>query len=332
MTDSTQQKPIVYVIDPYHEDAIRSLQAAPGLQLFLLPDVDKAAALANADAILMRSDSCITAEDLHHAGPRLKHLIKQGVGVDNVDLNAAKAKGVGVFNTPGTNSEAVAELALTLALCIARRVTEFDHIIRAGGRAVRSQMLGKSLFGKTIGIIGMGAIGFELAKKWRAAMNGSVVGFDPVADADKERVWSQAFGSEKFARTHDLHSLLTCADVVSLHTPLNTSTRNMLSEREFKAMKKDAILLNCARGGVVDEQALFAALQSGKLFGAGLDALLYEPPTMDDYSETLLSHPRVVMTPHIGASTEDSQSRSGCRAVEILLDLLAGRDDHKSLA
>lgn len=323
------RKPAVYVLDPYHEDAIDLLRNSLGSASLVLPSAArKDAALAHATGLLIRSESCITAEDIQRANSELKFIVKQGVGVDNVDLDAAKARNIGVFNTPGLNAESVAELTLTLALCVARRITEFDGKIRQGEKIVRSKMLGKSLYGKTLGVVGMGAIGTELAKKWAGSMNGRLIAFDPHA---AENAWVDLFGQNGFVRSTDLRSLLSAADVVSLHVPLTQSTANLISTEEFAAMKQDSILLNCARGGVVDEGALLGALQSGRLYGAGLDAMQYEPPTRAQYGETLLSHPRVIMTPHIGASTEENQARSGTRAVAILLDLLAGKGDHQSL-
>lgn len=322
------EKPNVYVLDPYHEDAIALLRRDSTAHVVLQPEATKESALAHASGLLIRSDTRITAEDIQTASSRLKYIVKQGVGVDNIDLGAARARGIEVYNTLGINSEAVAELTLTLALCIARRVNEFDCAIRNGEKVSRSQMLGKSLFRKTLGIVGMGAIGLEVAKKWRAAMNGTLVAYDPHA---KEAGWIESFGTDGYNRVESLTQLLEVADVVSLHTPLTTLTSNMISEKEFASMKQDAILLNCARGGIVDEAALLNALRSGRLFGAGLDALVHEPPTSAQYGDTLLSHPRVVLLPHVGASTWECQQAAGQRAVEILLDLLAGRGDHKSI-
>lgn len=328
MNESSKEQ-CIYVLDPYHEDAIARLCKVSPVKVVLPPNGTKQLALAQASGLLIRSDTRISAEDIQSAGPQLKYIVKQGVGVDNVDVIAAKAKGIGVYNTPGINSEAVAELTLTLALCIARRLGEFDRAIRQGEKIVRSQMLGVSLFGKTLGIVGMGAIGLEVAKKWKAAMDGPVVTYDPRPNI---ATWADALSHDGFTRLETLNQLLEVADIVSLHTPLTKSTENMISEVEFGSMKQDAILLNCARGGIVDEDALLRALQSGRLYGAGLDAVVHEPPTWKQYGETLLSHPRVVITPHVGASTEDSQRRSGQRAVEILLDLFAGRGDHVPVA
>ena len=324
-----EHRPKIFVLDLFHADAIAALQCNKSVDITLPEHARKDVALASATGILVRSDTRITAADLDSTGQQLKFIVKQGVGVDNIDLDAAKARGVGVYNTPGVNSEAVAELTITLALCIARRITEFDRQIRSGERVQRSKMLGKSLFKTRLGIIGMGAIGFEVAKKWTSAMGGTVVGFDPRAH---ESSWKGIFDADVFVRAASLDDVLRQADVVSLHVPLNPSTENLISDREFNLMKPDSILLNCARGGIVDEAALLKALQSGKLFGAGLDAMVHEPPTMHDYGETLLNHPRVVMSPHVGAGTAEIQSRSGVRAVEIMLDLVNGRGSHKSIA
>lgn len=321
-------KPKVYVLDPYHKDAIELLSKNDSIVLVLPSEATKDAALADASGLLIRSESRISAEDIQRANPDLKFIVKQGAGVDNVDLDAAKARHIGVFNTPGLNAESVAELTLALALCLARRITEFDNKIRQGEKVERSKMLGKSLYGKTLGVIGMGAIGRQLASKWRGAMNGRLVAFDPYAE---EHAWVDLFGQDGFVRASDLISLLSVSDVITLHVPLTQSTTNLISTTEFEAMKQDSILLNCARGGIVDEGALLQALESGKLHGAGLDAMQYEPPTRAQYGETLLSHPRVIMTPHVGASTEENQAVSGTTAAEILLDLLAGRGDHRSL-
>lgn len=322
-------RPQVVVLDPYHHDALQVLQGDASIELILPESADKSMALAQATGILIRGESRISAADIESAGADLKYIIKQGAGVDSIDLDAAKSKGIGVYNTPGLNAEAVAELTLTLALCVARRVTELDRLIRSGEKLIRSKMLGKSLFGTSLGVVGMGAIGVEMARKWSAAMNGPIIAYDPFA---AENAWVDIFGPDGFTRVHNLHDLLGQADVVTLHVPLTKDTSNLMSEAEFNAMRDDSILLNCARGGVVDEGALLRALQSGKLFGAGLDAMVHEPPTLSDYGDTLLQHPRVVMTPHVGASTEDNQSRSGTRAAEIMLDLVHGRGNHKSLA
>lgn len=314
------QKPAVYVVDPYHKAALAKLREHPSIDLILPDDPRAKYFLDNATAVLVRSEKTIDAASIRHAHSGLKYIIKQGVGVDNIDIIAAREKGIQVYNTPGLNGEAVAELTIALAMCVARRVCEFDRHIRSGDKVVRSQMLGKSLFGKTLGVVGMGNIGLEVAKKWKAAMGGHVVAYDPYS---KESAWCDEFASG-FQRVDRLESVLEAADVLTLHVPFTKGTANLLSTRELELMPEGAILLNCARGGVVDEAALLESLRSGHLYGAGLDAMQHEPPTLSAYGSTLLSHPRVVMTPHVGASTAENQERSGMAAVNILIALLDG--------
>jgi D-3-phosphoglycerate dehydrogenase len=314
------QKPAVYVMDPYHDAALTTLKEYSSIDLVLPSDPRKKDFLDKATAVLVRSETTIDAKSLQRANPGLKYIIKQGVGVDNIDILAARERGINVFNTPGLNGEAVAELTIALALCVARRICEFDRHIRNGDRIVRSQMLGRSLFGKTLGVVGMGNIGLEVAKKWRAATGGSVVAYDPYS---KEDAWSDELPTG-FRRVDELEAVLEVSEVLTLHVPLTKGTANLLSARELRMMPKGAILLNCARGGIVDEAALLESLESDHLYGAGLDAMQYEPPTMSVYGNTLLSHPRVVMTPHVGASTAENQERSGLAAVNILIALLDG--------
>lgn len=321
------QLPSVFVVDPYHEAAIKKLRSNAGIRVVLPGDPERRHFLQEATAIMMRSETVLDATAFEQASPRLKFVIKQGVGLDNIDLDAARRKGIQVFNTPALNSESVAELAVTLALCIARRVCEFDRRIRAGDKIVRSAMLGKSLFGKTIGIVGMGNIGFEVAKKWQGAMNGFIVAYDPYSKTD---AWSQQFSDKRFRRVETLEEVLEDADVLTLHVPLTQSTSNLISSRELAMMKDDSILINCSRGGIVDEAALPAALDEGRIYGAGLDAQQYEPPVVSRYGDTLLRHPKVVMTPHAGASTEENQARSGTAVVDVLFAILAGKDSHQS--
>lgn len=314
-------KPAVYVVDPYHEAAISKLKGHPSINLVLPDDPRKVDFLQHATAVLVRSETKLDADTIRKSNPGLKYIIKQGVGVDNIDLSAAQEKGIKVYNTPGINGEAVAELTIALALCVARRVCEFDRHIRNGDKVVRSQMLGKSLFGKTLGVVGMGNIGLEVAKKWNTAMGGHVVAYDPYS---KEGAWSDVFASGTFQRVDELDAVLKVADVLTLHVPSTKDTSNLVSARELGLMPKGAILLNCARGGIVDEAALLEALKTDHIYGAGLDAMQHEPPTLSTYGDTLLSHPRVVLTPHIGASTAECQERTGVAAVDILIALLDG--------
>ncbi|KAH7196432.1 D-isomer specific 2-hydroxyacid dehydrogenase [Fusarium flagelliforme] len=313
----TVPKPSVYVLDPYHPDAIEALQNSPDIITILPTDPSKNTYPENATAIMLRSETRLGKNELSKC-KILKFIVKQGVGVDNIDLQAAAEHGIKVYNTPGLNGETVAEHTLALVLTLARRVAEIDRRTRAGEAIVRSQTLGKSLYKKTLGIVGMGNIGFAVAKKWVGAMEGNIIAYDPFSDG---KHWRNAF--ESFTQVSSLHDLLKASDVVTLHIPLTNTTTNLISTVEFEVMKDGAILLNCSRGGIVDEDALLVALKSGKLFGAGLDAMVTEPPTLEAYPE-LLSLSNVVVTPHVGASTMENQSQSGRAVVDVVLGLLRG--------
>ncbi|KAK5077187.1 hypothetical protein LTR64_005331 [Lithohypha guttulata] len=309
-------KPTIAVLDPYHPEALAKLKNNDEVEVLVRPDSSQEIIYERANAVMLRSDSRLTTSEFEKYS-QLKYAVKQGVGVDNIDLDAAVKAGVEVYNTPGLNSEAVAELALSLALCLARRVCEVDRAIRDRRTVIRSQTLGRSLSRKVLGIAGMGNIGLAFAKKWFAAMEGTIIAYDP---NHKGSSWSDIFGS-RMRQVHDLGDLLKEADVVSLHVPLTKATTALISRREFAQMKQDAILLNCARGGVVDEAALLEALDSGKLLGAGLDAMEVEPPTQEVYG-SLLSHENVILTPHIGASTVETQARSGVAVAELAVNLV----------
>ncbi|EWG51749.1 hypothetical protein FVEG_10639 [Fusarium verticillioides 7600] len=324
MADS---KPTVYVLDPYHPDAIALLQQSSDINVVPSTDPKKVQYVENANAVMLRSETRLGADELSKC-KKLKYIVKQGVGVDNIDLKAAATAGIKVYNTPGLNGEAVAELTLALALTISRRVAEIDRRTRNGEVIVRSQTLGKSLFKKTLGVIGMGNIGLAVAQKWVGAMEGSIVAYDPFSDGKQ---WLSTFGESRFRQVSKLHDLLSASDVVTLHLPLTKDTENIISTAEFAAMRDGAILLNCARGGIVDEDALLTSLKSGKLFGAGLDAMVVEPPTIEAYPE-LLALPNVVLTPHVGASTVENQSQSGMAVADITMALLRGEEKGNRVA
>jgi len=313
----TDGKPIVYVLDPYHVDAISLLQSTDTITSILPNSPLRNGWHKDATGILLRSDTRLTRPDFEYA-KTLEVVVKQGVGLDNVDLEAAKEHGVMVCNTPALNSEAVAELTISLALCIARRVCEIDRLVRNGGQLVRSQLLGLSLFEKTIGIVGMGNIGQVVAKKWIGAMSGKIVAYDPFAEED-------AWQDIPHTRVKSLEELLDVADVVSLHVPLTNGTRWMIGRVELARMKKTSIFINAARGGIVDEAALLDALKEKRIWGAALDAMDVEPPTLEAYAD-MLKNENLIMTPHIGASTMENQSRSGVVCVETMLKVLAGED------
>ncbi|KAF2488719.1 putative D-3-phosphoglycerate dehydrogenase [Lophium mytilinum] len=305
----------VYVLGHYNEAALALLQSHPSMSPILFTDPAHIDWPQKAVAILIRARTTLTEADFA-AAPNLKYVVKQGVGVDAIDLAAAKRHGVRVYNTPAVNAEAVAELSLTLALAVARRVCEMDRAIRRGEKLLRAEWFSKSLFRTTVGVVGMGNIGGEVAKKWRGAMEARVVAYDPYFPAD-------GWPGIEHERVGTLEELLEVADVVTVHVPLTAATRGLIGREEMGRMKEGAILINAARGGIVDEKALLEALRAKRFWGVGLDACQVEPPTLEVYRE-FLEHENLVMMPHVGGDTVECQVRSGLAAVETLIDAIAG--------
>ena len=266
----------------------------------------------DADGLLVRTTP-LTAEDFAKA-KRLRVVAKQGVGVNLIDLVAAKAHGVIVCNTPGVNSEAVAEMGLALALAVTRRVAEFDRRIRAGEVVKRIDFLGIELWEKTVGVIGMGNIGTRIARKYHAAFNAKLLAYDPYAPDDH---WPDI----PHERVSSLDALLPRVDLLTIHTPLTPETKHLIGRRELSLMKETAVLVNVSRGEMVDEEALYDALKSGRLFGAGLDVFKKEPTTTDN---PLVSLPNVVATPHAGGGTRETQEKSSLVTAQQLVHVLNG--------
>ena len=240
----------------------------------------------------------------------LKVISRYGAGVDRVDLEAAKRKGITVTNTPGTNAVAVCELAFALMLSLARSVPRLNDAVK-NGQWPRNN--GVELLGKTLGIIGFGAIGKNLATRARAfGMN--VMANDPYFD--------DAFAEQNGVKKAALDDVIAGADFLSLHVPLNEHTKYMIGQEQIAQMKDDACVINTARGGLIDEAAAAKALQDGKLGGIGLDAYEVEPMT----DSPLIGLENVVMTPHTGAHTNEAIGAMGLMAVENLIDVLEGTE------
>lgn len=261
------------------------------------------------DALVVRSMTRVTAEVLA-AGKRLRVVGRAGIGVDNIDVPAATERGVLVVNAPTANLISATEHTFALLLAVARGVPAADASIKAG-EWDRKRFLGRELQGKTLGVVGFGRIGQRVAERARA-FDMAVVASDPFLDA--------TVAARLDVELLDLDDLLTRADVVTLHTPLTDATRGMLTAARIGAMKEGAILINCARGGLVDEAALLDALESGRLAGAGLDVFSEEPPT----DLALARHPKVVATPHIGAQTKEAQKRIAVETCRMVLAALEG--------
>lgn len=267
----------------------------------------------DAEGIMVRG-SRLTADDFAQA-KKLKVVSKQGVGVNTIDLDAARARGVKVCNTPGVNKEAVAEMAVGLALSVGRRIAEFDRMIRAGVPFDRADFLGQELWNKTVGVIGMGNTGTQVARLYRAAFNANILAYDPYVPANH---WPDI--------THDrvasLDAIWPRVDVLTMHVPYTDETRGMVARHGLALMKASAIVVNASRGGVVDEAALYDALKAGRLYGAGIDVWEeVEPPRRD---HPLLSLSNVVATPHAAGGSRETQERSSLLVAQQLLNVLSG--------
>jgi glyoxylate reductase len=274
-----------------------------------------AAALARSDAVMTMVVDRITPAMLA-AAPRLRIVANMAVGYDNIDPAAAAEAGVWVTNTPGVLAETTADLAFALLLAAARRVVEADRDTRAGGWKTWSPtaFLGTDLFGATLGIVGLGEIGEAVARRAR--------GFR-MRILYHSRTRKPALEADLGLEFRDLHSLLADSDFVSLHTPLTPQTRHLLGPAAFAAMKPGAILVNTARGGIVDQDALVEALRSGSLGGAALDVTDPEPLPL---SHPLYSFPNVIITPHIGSASRATRARMAEMAAANILAVLAGSE------
>ena len=288
--------PRVLVSDDLSPEGVEILRRA-GLQVDVkvgLKPEELERVVGDYDALAVRSATKVTAQLLDRA-KRLKVVGRAGVGVDNVDLDAATRRGVVVMNTPGGSSTTVAELTLAHMLALARHVPQATASVRAG-KWEKKRFQGRELAGKTLGVVGIGNIGAVVVERCRA-LRMRVVAYDPFISPE---------AAAKLGVTQvSLDQLWGEADVVSLHVPLTEQTRNLVNAQSLAKMKRGALLVNCARGGIIDERALADALASGQLGGAALDVFEKEPPAPD---HPLLQLENFICTPHLGASTEEAQS------------------------
>ena len=267
------------------------------------------AALTGASGLVVRGATKVTG-DVIRACPDLKVVVRAGSGLDNVDRAAAEARGVKVCNTPNANSVSVAELVFALLLSLERHVVPASTDLRRGVWE-KSKYQGRELSGRTLGILGFGRIGREVATRARA-FDLTVLSHDPLHGTT-----SEGFG---WVRQVQRDELFRSADLVTIHVPLHESTKDSIGAREFGLMKKDAVLVNCSRGGVVNESDLHAALVAGTLRGAASDVFATEPPPAD---HPLLALPNFLALPHLGASTAEAQRRAGTDAAALLIEALA---------
>jgi len=300
----------ILVADNVSERALEALKSEPSFEVVFLPAKAGATVtdeIKDADALVVRSATKVTAQLLEHAG-RLRAIGRAGVGVDNVDLDAATKKGIVVMNTPGGNAVAVAEHALALILALVRRLPQADGALKQG-KWEKKKLIGTELHSKTLGLIGLGKIGMEVARLAQAFQM-KVVAYDPYV--------ATMLAREQDVELATLEELLKASDFISMHASATPETKHLLNARTLALAKPGVRIVNCARGELINEADLLAALESGQVAGAGLDVFEQEPPK--DFK--LVGHPNVVATPHIAGSTEEAQEIVGIRIAEQVRDYL----------
>ncbi|MDP6380597.1 MAG: phosphoglycerate dehydrogenase [Phycisphaerae bacterium] len=262
------------------------------------------------NGIIVRSGAKLTRDVIAKA-KSLEVIARAGVGVDNVDVEAATKRGILVLNTPRGNTISAAELAVAMMLALARNIPQLDRSVK-DGKWLRGKTIGTELFGKALGLVGLGRIGAEVARRARA-FGMKVIAFDPYVSPERAAHYE--------VETVPLSKLLKTADFISIHSPLNAETRGMIGAKQFAAMRKGVRIVNCARGGIIDQASLFKAIKSGAVAGCALDVFEQEPPV----DRKLIALPQVICSPHIGASTEEAQDNVARQAVEQLIDALDGK-------
>jgi D-3-phosphoglycerate dehydrogenase len=298
----------ILIAEPLAAAGVKLLQEQPGWEVVVSNPKEYAQHLAGADALIVRSAVTVDQAVLA-AAPKLRVIGRAGVGVDNVDLPAATAAGVLVMNTPGGNAVSVAEHTLALMLSLARSIPNASVSVKSG-KWEKRKFMGNELRGKTLGIVGLGSIGREVVKR-AAAFEMRIIANDPYVHSQT----AKDVGVEMV----DLPTLYAESDYITLHTALTPESVRMLSSEAFAQMKPGARILNCARGELIDQDALHEALASGKLGGAALDVFENEPPRPDD---PLFSMEKLVATPHIGGSTEEAQEIVGVRIAEQIVEYI----------
>src|SRR2546428_317451 len=286
----------VIVADKISERGLRLLKEQPGWNTVLTTNETLEREIADADALIVRSATKVSAELLDKA-PKLRAVGRAGVGVDNIDLEAATKRGVLVMSTPGGNAVSVAEHTFALLLSLARQVPRLDKAIHEG-RWEKSSAAGTEVRGKTLGLIGLGRIGSEVAVR-AGAFDMRVLAYDPFI--------SEAAAREMSVELVALDKLLAESDFVSLHTALSPATQNLISARTIQKVKRGARIINTARGGLIDEDALAGARKGGQLAGAAVDVFAEEPPK----NSPLTRLPNVIATPHVAGSTAEAQEQVG---------------------
>jgi len=301
----------VLLTDNISSEALDVFNDYPDIEAVTVGTLDKeelARILPEYSAVIVRSPTKLTKE-LIDAGANLKFIGRAGVGVDNIDIDAATARGIPVMNAPRGNIVSTAEHTIALLMSLARRIPQADRSVRAE-RWERKDLKGVELSGKTLGVIGLGRVGREVSQRMLAfAMK--VIAFDPYVTAE--------VAADLGVGLVDMDTLLGESDFITVHVPLGADTRSIISKSEIGRMRDGVFLINCARGGVIDEAAVCEALDSGKVAGVAVDVYESEPPG----AHPLFSHERSVFTPHLGAATRDAQIRVAVDAARNVADALS---------
>ena len=301
----------VLIADPIAQEGIDLLNEH--VQVDLRPGLGRdelKGILPDYDALIVRSETKVTA-DVVEAGTRLQVIGRAGVGVDNIDMEAATRRGIAVVNAPTGNTIAAAEHTMALMLALARHIPQANATLR-NGTWKRKDFVGVEVRNKTLGIVGLGRVGSEVARR-AASFNMRLLGHDPFVSLE----YAQHLGIDLTS----LEELLQQSDFITIHTPLTDSTKGVIGSRELAMVKPGIRLINAARGGLIDEEALVKALGEGRVAGVALDVFAQEPPG----ESALVQHPNVIATPHLGASTEEAQLEVAREVVQEVLSILDGR-------
>ena len=303
----------IVVCDPVSPKGIALLQQRPEFNVVVLPkrlsEAELLPIVADAVALVVRSETKVTRKVIE-AAPKLRVVGRAGVGVDNVDIEAATQHGTVVMNTPGGNTITTAELTFTMLLSLARKVPQ-AHATMVAGKLDRKLFQGVELAGKTLGVLGMGRIGTEVAKR-AIAFGMTVIAYDPYLTEERARAIGAGFADS-------LDYVYRVADFITVHMPVTRETKDMLNAVAFGKMKPGVRIVNCARGEIIVEADLIAALESGKVAGAALDVFAVEPlPAYHPYRK----QPNLILTPHLGASTEEAQEKCGIEVAEVIAGYL----------
>ncbi len=301
----------ILVCDNVHQEGVNLLVQRPGFRVDVntdpSPDTLKAK-IAECHALVVRSAAKVT-EDLLKAAHNLKVVGRAGTGVDNIDVPEATRRGIVVMNTPGGNTVAAAEQTIALIMAAHRHIPQAVASMKTG-KWEKKRFQGREMAGKTLGVIGLGRIGSMVAERGRHGLKMKVLGYDPVTTPETAARLGAKLGT--------LEELYQKSDVITVHTPLSKETEGLIDARAFARMKDGVIIVNCARGGIIDEQALLEALESGRIACAALDVFKQTPPAV----HPLVIHPRVIATPHLGASTGEAQVNVAVSIAKQIIDYL----------